>query len=254
MVHRFLVDLASSGAILVAPVGAEEVPAQMCSINAGIDAPKGGAPIFIRACRQPSGHGGNIVYGSVRADMLENWKFKRTVTSKSPEEQPAPVWRCRAPLRHWAPIRGDQIVAMDAGNLQSHSDTLRDIGNEPGGDYQMGAMSIEQSEFEYDLFAKALRKGDPWIEPIAAGAMNVDDWPAFNSCNDTYPLDLSAAFGDDRKTSMFAVLNPSKSGQTMVCSTDRVKLASEGCLCQMATKSVDATVSVGLEPRVEVQR
>lgn len=254
MVHRFLVDLASSGAILVAPVGAEEAPAQMCSINVGIDASKGAAPIFIRACRQPPGHGGNIVYGSVRTDMLENRKFRRTVTSKSPEEQPAPVWRCRAPLRHWAPIRGDQIVAMNAGNSQSHSVTSWDIGNQPWGDFPMGAMSIEQSELKYDLFTKAPRKKDLLLEPIAGGAMNVDDWPAFNSCNDTYPLDLSTAFGDDRKTSMFAVPNPSKSEQTMVCSTDKVKLASEGCLCQMATKSVEATVSVGLEPRVEVQR
>jgi alpha-N-arabinofuranosidase len=45
------------------------------------------------------------------------------------------------------------------------------IGNEPWGDYQMGAMSIEQFELKHVLFAKAMRKVDPSIILIAGGAM-----------------------------------------------------------------------------------
>lgn len=45
------------------------------------------------------------------------------------------------------------------------------IGNEPWGDYQMGALSIEQFELKHVLFAKAMRKVDPSIILIAGGAM-----------------------------------------------------------------------------------
>ncbi|MGB2634306.1 MAG: hypothetical protein WAM58_10255 [Candidatus Acidiferrum sp.] len=45
------------------------------------------------------------------------------------------------------------------------------IGNEPWGDYQMGAMSIEQFELKHVLFAKAMRKVDLSIILIAGGAM-----------------------------------------------------------------------------------
>jgi alpha-L-arabinofuranosidase len=45
------------------------------------------------------------------------------------------------------------------------------IGNEPWGDYQMGAMSIEQFKLKHVLFAKAMRKVDPSIILIAGGAM-----------------------------------------------------------------------------------
>jgi alpha-N-arabinofuranosidase len=45
------------------------------------------------------------------------------------------------------------------------------IGNEPWGDYQMGAMSLPQFEVKNKLFAKEMRKVDPTITLIAAGAM-----------------------------------------------------------------------------------
>ena len=45
------------------------------------------------------------------------------------------------------------------------------IGNEPWGDYQMGAMAIEQFELKHVMFAKAMRKVDPSIILIAGGAM-----------------------------------------------------------------------------------
>lgn len=45
------------------------------------------------------------------------------------------------------------------------------IGNEPWGDYQMGAMSLPQFELKHNLFAKEMRKIDPSIKLIAGGAM-----------------------------------------------------------------------------------
>ena len=45
------------------------------------------------------------------------------------------------------------------------------IGNEPWGDYQMGAMAPDQFELKHNLFAKAMRKVDPSIKLIAGGAM-----------------------------------------------------------------------------------
>jgi alpha-N-arabinofuranosidase len=45
------------------------------------------------------------------------------------------------------------------------------IGNEPWGDYQMGATALDQFEIKHNLFAKAMRKVDPSIKLIAGGAM-----------------------------------------------------------------------------------
>ncbi len=79
------------------------------------------------------------------------------------------------------------------------------------------------------------------------------DQPAVNPGSPTYPLDVVAAFSDDRKTFTFAVLNPSDSEQSMKLLIDGVKLADGGQLWQMAPKSVDATITVGHKPEVEVQ-
>src|SRR5208283_2180415 len=49
------------------------------------------------------------------------------------------------------------------GHPQPYHVKLWGIGNEPWGDYQMGAMSIEQFELKHDMFAKAMRAVDPSI-------------------------------------------------------------------------------------------
>ncbi len=53
------------------------------------------------------------------------------------------------------------------------------------------------------------------------------DQPAVNPGSDTYPLDVSAALADDRKTLTFSVLNPSDSEQHLQLAIDGVKLASQ---------------------------
>ncbi len=79
------------------------------------------------------------------------------------------------------------------------------------------------------------------------------DQPSVNPGSDTYPLDVSAAFSDDRKTLTFAVLNPSDSEQQMKLAINGVKLASQGQVWRMAPSSVDATITVGQKPGVEVE-
>jgi alpha-N-arabinofuranosidase len=79
------------------------------------------------------------------------------------------------------------------------------------------------------------------------------DQPAVNPGSDTYPLDVSAAFSEDRKTLTIAVLNPSDSKQSMKLAIGGTKLASQGKLWQMAPSKIDAVVAVGKTPEVVVE-
>ncbi|HSS97733.1 MAG TPA: hypothetical protein VLK33_11920 [Terriglobales bacterium] len=79
------------------------------------------------------------------------------------------------------------------------------------------------------------------------------DQPAVNPGSETFPLDISAAYTEDRKTLTFAVLNPSDSEQPLKLAINGVHLASQGHLWRMAPSSVEATVVVGQKPGVEVQ-
>jgi alpha-L-arabinofuranosidase len=79
------------------------------------------------------------------------------------------------------------------------------------------------------------------------------DQPAVNPGSDTYPLDVSAALSEDRKTLTIAVLNPSDAKQSMKVAVIGAKLASEGTLWQMAPPSVDAVVALGKKPEVAVE-
>jgi alpha-N-arabinofuranosidase len=79
------------------------------------------------------------------------------------------------------------------------------------------------------------------------------DQPAVNPGSDTYPLDVSAALSEDRKTLTFAVLNPSDSAHSMKLAIRGAKLAGRGKLWLMAPASVDAVVAVGKKPEVAVE-
>jgi alpha-L-arabinofuranosidase len=79
------------------------------------------------------------------------------------------------------------------------------------------------------------------------------DQPEVNPGSNTYPLDVSAALSDDRRTLTFAVLNPSDSEQQLQLAITGVKLASQGHLWRMAPSSVDATITVRQKPGVEVE-
>jgi alpha-N-arabinofuranosidase len=77
------------------------------------------------------------------------------------------------------------------------------------------------------------------------------DQPAINPGSPTFPLDVSAALSEDRKTLTFAVINPSETEQTMHLSLNAASLASHGELWQMAAPLL-ATDTVGQKPEVAV--
>ena len=79
------------------------------------------------------------------------------------------------------------------------------------------------------------------------------DQPSVNPGSDTYPLDVSAALSEDRKSLTFAVLNPSDSARPLKLSISGARLSGPGHLWRMAPESVDATVTVGQKPGAEVQ-
>jgi len=79
------------------------------------------------------------------------------------------------------------------------------------------------------------------------------DQPVVNPGSDTYPLDLSAALSEDRKTLTIAVLNPSDSEQSIRIAINGAKLANVGRLWRMAPTSIDATVQIGKKPEVQVE-
>ena len=79
------------------------------------------------------------------------------------------------------------------------------------------------------------------------------DQPAVNPGSATFPLDVSAALSDDRKTLTFAVINPSGSEQQLKLTLNGTKLSNRGHVWRMAPASVDATIVVGQKPGVEVQ-
>jgi alpha-N-arabinofuranosidase len=79
------------------------------------------------------------------------------------------------------------------------------------------------------------------------------DQPAVNPGSDTYPLDVSAALSEDRKTLSIAVLNPSDSEQSIRIGIKGTQLGSAGKLWRMAPQSIDATVQVDKKPEVQVE-
>ena len=79
------------------------------------------------------------------------------------------------------------------------------------------------------------------------------DQPAVNPGSPTYPLDVVAAFSEDRKALTIAVLNPSDSEQRIKLTINGTKLANAGKLWRMAPDKIDATVQVGRAPEVEVE-
>ena len=79
------------------------------------------------------------------------------------------------------------------------------------------------------------------------------DQPAVNPGSPTYPLDVVAAFSDDRKLLTIAVLNPSDSEQSVHLTINGTKLASAGKLWRMAPDKIDATVQVDKRPEVQVE-
>src|ERR1039457_494641 len=88
--------------------------AQTPLVNVAIDASKTGAPISKYLYGQFLEHGGNIVNEGVWAEILEDRKLFNPVTSKVVEPPAGPGGWHRPPLRHWAPVGGEEAVTLDA--------------------------------------------------------------------------------------------------------------------------------------------
>jgi len=77
--------------------------------------------------------------------------------------------------------------------------------------------------------------------------------PKVNAGSPTYPLDVAAAWSDDRTALTVAVVNPTESERTLDLSFQGVRLAGSGTRWRMAPDSLDARIVVGETPQVRVE-
>jgi alpha-N-arabinofuranosidase len=68
----------------------------------------------------------------------------------------------------------------------------------------------------------------------------------------TYPLDVLAAFSNDRKKFLISVVNPTEEGHRLTPKISGVKLRSQGKLYQIAPASASSTNESGKEPAVKI--
>jgi alpha-N-arabinofuranosidase len=77
--------------------------------------------------------------------------------------------------------------------------------------------------------------------------------PKVNAGSPTYPLDVAAAWAEDRTALTVAVVNPTESEQTLDLSFQGVRLAGGGTRWRMAPERLDARIVVGEAPEVRVE-
>jgi alpha-N-arabinofuranosidase len=77
--------------------------------------------------------------------------------------------------------------------------------------------------------------------------------PKANAGSPTYPLDVAAAWVDDRTALVVAVINPTEAGQTLDLSFQGVRLVGSGTRWRMAPDSLNARIVVGEAPQVRVE-
>ena len=77
--------------------------------------------------------------------------------------------------------------------------------------------------------------------------------PKVNAGSPTYPLDVAAAWTDDRAALTVAVINPTDSTQTLDLSFQGVRLAGSATRWRMAPDSLDARIVVEEAPQVHVE-
>ena len=77
--------------------------------------------------------------------------------------------------------------------------------------------------------------------------------PLVNAGSPTYPLDVAAAWVDDRSALTVAVVNPTESEQTLDLSFQGVRLTGTGTRWRMAPDRLDARIVVGEAPQVQIE-
>jgi alpha-N-arabinofuranosidase len=78
--------------------------------------------------------------------------------------------------------------------------------------------------------------------------------PKKNPGSDTFPLDVSAALSEGRRTLTIAVVNPTETDQRLNLHLKGVSLSGKGRLWRMAPQSLNAKIVVGQKPEVEVEQ
>lgn len=78
--------------------------------------------------------------------------------------------------------------------------------------------------------------------------------PEVHAGSPTFPLDVVAAFTEDRKAMTVAIINPSDSEQTLNLTFKDVEFGDEGTLWRMAPDDINAENIIGDEPEVEVEQ
>ena len=77
--------------------------------------------------------------------------------------------------------------------------------------------------------------------------------PVVNAGSPTFPLDVAAAWAEDRTALTVAVINPTESEQTMDLSFQGVRMAGGGTRWRLAQQRLDARIVVGQAPEVRVE-
>jgi alpha-N-arabinofuranosidase len=76
--------------------------------------------------------------------------------------------------------------------------------------------------------------------------------PKVNAGSPTHPLDVAAAWNDDRTALTVAVINPNEAAHRLEWKIEGAKLAGSGTLWRMAPSDLNATVVVGEKPGVVI--
>jgi hypothetical protein len=212
---------------------------QARTVNATVDTSKTGAPISENIYGQFLEHGGDIVNTGVWSEMLVDRKFFYPVAASAPTPPPVMGNAAGNPrFRHKpTPIGGDNIVTVDTKDPYSNRTEA-----------VLNPTKMYRDHFRTIPVEVAGNSPQPKPTFPAGG-----DQPTFNPGSDTYPLDISAALSEDRKTLSIAVLNPSDSEQNINLAITGTKLASSRKLWRMAPDSIDATVQVDKKPELQVE-
>jgi alpha-N-arabinofuranosidase len=202
-------------------------------VNAAIDVSKAGAPISKYIYGQFLEHGGDMVNTGV-------WEWAYFGGNRDGYKVvPAYAWAIHEMFRHSEVFH---LGAFTLATAMMSEKPTEAILNPTGMLFKMyrdhfGAIPVEVTD------------DSPQPKPTFPSG---GDKPAINPDSHTYPLNVSAALSEDRKTLAIAVLNPSESEQSIKLAINGAKLVSAGRLWRMAPDSIDATVQRGEKPEVKI--
>jgi alpha-N-arabinofuranosidase len=79
------------------------------------------------------------------------------------------------------------------------------------------------------------------------------DQPKVNAGSDTYPIEVAAALGADRRSLTVAIVNPTEAPQQVTLTVKGAEVTSGGRVWRMAPSSLTARIVVGQKPEVALE-